>query len=93
MGATQQIGSDRYAYTIIEVLTPKKIRVQADHQRCTSGNEYNSESQTWACERNPNGTVLTVTKRKNGRWVRQGDSKNGAGFGIGHRSPYRDPSF
>jgi len=34
------------------------------------------------------------TKRKNGAWVRHGESmKNGGRIAIGYRSEYRDPSF
>jgi len=93
MGATKQVGSDSYAYTIIDVVNDRKIVVQADHQHCTSGNQHNSEVQEWECKANPNGAIEVVTLRKNGRWVPLGQDKNSSGFGIGFRKPHYDPHF
>lgn len=93
MGTTKNVGSDRYAYTIIQVLSPRKIVVQLDRQRCVSGNECTSEVQDWECTPDPNGVTAIVTRRSNGRWVMMGQDMHSSGFSIGHRSPHYDPHF
>lgn len=46
MGATEVVGSDRYPYTIVKVVNPKKIVVQRDDYRRTDNNGQ-SELQTY----------------------------------------------
>ncbi|TXH11192.1 MAG: hypothetical protein E6R03_14640 [Hyphomicrobiaceae bacterium] len=53
-----------------------------------------SEAQQYEFSPNPEGGTVVLTKRKNGRWVRQGESmKHGTAFAIGYRSRYYDYSF
>jgi hypothetical protein len=53
-----------------------------------------SESQTYEYTRNENGETIVFTLRKNGRWVKKGQSmRNGTSLSIGHRSEYYDYSF
>jgi hypothetical protein len=92
MGATQQVGSDRYPFTVIEIKSPKKIVVQGDIYRRTDKNGQ-SESQTYEFERNFLNAKITLTKRNDGVWRRMGESKKAPGFYIGKRDCYFDPSF
>lgn len=92
MGVTKYVGSDRYPYTVVEVITPKKIVVQADNYVRTDKNGQ-SESQEYTYTPNTDAERITITKRKNGRWVRQKESSNSIGYGIGHRRAYQDPSY
>lgn len=94
MGLTMGVGSDRYSYTITEVINERKIVAQKDHAVCVSGNSHNSEMQTWEHTPNPNAPEVTFTKRKNGRWVPVGQGMNsGCYAAIGFRNSYRDPHF
>ena len=90
MGATMLMATDRHAGTIIRIVTPKKIIVQRDTSTRTDNNGM-SESQTYDYTPDTNGEQYTVTLRKNGRWVIQGQqAHNGTAFAIGHRSSYFD---
>lgn len=92
MGATKLCWTDRHAYTIVEVVNPKKIVVQADKVTRTDSNGM-SESQSYSFERNPEGQKATLTLRKNGAWIEQGDSIKGTVYALGYRSEYHDYSF
>jgi hypothetical protein len=93
MGATELCYTDRHAYTIVEVVSPKEIVVQQDTAIRTDKNGM-SESQDYRFEANPNAKRVTVTLRKNGRWVVKGESaKNGTCYAVGGRSEYHDYSF
>jgi hypothetical protein len=88
MGVTFNCGSDRYAYTIIEVLTPKTLVVQQDKI------VRDPETDDLKAVRDENGTVKTITFRKNGCWYEQG-GKMGRGltFTVGKRRYEMDPGF
>lgn len=89
MGATKKVGSDRVCYTVVNVLSPRKLVVQYDNQRCISENGYD-----WEISPDPQGHTTTISLRKNGAWVEVGQSMKSDGrFSLGHRSPYRDPHF
>lgn len=93
MGATHRVGSDSYPYTIVEVVSDKKIIVQQDAARRTDSNGL-SESQEYEYTRNPDSPKIVVTKRKDGRWRRQGESITSTmTFSLGVRRMYQDPSF
>lgn len=89
MGATLISWSDRYPYTIIQVITDRKIVVQEDNATRIDSNGV-SESQNYEYSPNPDGQTYTLTKRKNGQWK---VSKDGTKFAIGYRSKYYDYSF
>ena len=92
MGCTQMMWTDRNAYTVMEVLSPTRITVTRDRAKRTDKNGL-SESQTYEYTTDPDGCPLIVTKRRNGRWVAQGDSQTSSHFAMGERSTYSDPSF
>lgn len=92
LGATYSVGSDRYPYTIVDVLSNNKIVVQADHAVRTDSNGF-SEDQTWVMTPNPEARKIVLRLRKNGKWVENGKSLNACAFYLGHRSRYNDPCF
>jgi hypothetical protein len=90
-GATVQF--DSHAATIIDISdSGKVVTVQMDKATRTDDRGV-SESQEYEYERNPNGQIEKFSLRKNGRWVRVGDSMNGTGLIIGVRGEYYDFSF
>lgn len=93
MGATMCVGSDSYAFTIIEVSASKKrIKIQEDKATRIDNNGMYSEAQDYFHEYNTNGTIYTVSLRKDGRWRISGESK-GMIVSIGYRRTHRDPHF
>jgi len=86
MGATKIMFSDRHPYTVIEVMSEKRIKVQEDSATRTDKNGF-SESQEYTYEPNPNGTVYTLSLRKDGRWRVVGDTQV---FSVGTRREYYD---
>lgn len=91
MGATHNVGSDSYPYTIIEVsANGQRIRVQEDTATRVDSNGM-SESQDWIYERNPSGKVLEFSLRKFGIWREKGEKH--CSLSIGIRRMYQDPSF
>ena len=93
-GATICWWSDSHAGTIIWVSdNGKRIIVQRDIATRTDGNGL-SESQKYTYERDPQGITYEFSLRKNGRWVRVGDSvKDGLKCSVGLRNEYFDFSF
>lgn len=94
MGVTQVIGSDRSAWTIVDVSKSKKrIVVQRDHAKRVDNNGM-SEAQQYEFTPNLNGEKVTLSLRKHGIWYEVGSKLiRGCGYRIGKRSEYRDPSF
>ena len=92
-GATYYIGSDRYPFTVVEILSPKRVVVQADNSKRTDLNGI-SEIQVYEFEPNPDAQRIVVSCRQNGSWRKKGDSSRGSGyFSFSGRSAYLDPSF
>lgn len=92
MGGYLAVGSDRYAVTIQTVVSNKEIGVTHDTATRTDKNGL-SESQSYHFKSNPNAHIEYYTLRKNGRWVRKGESIKGSKLYIGERSHYQDPSY
>lgn len=92
MGATQQVGSDRYPYTVVSLISPRCILVQADRFKLIEGSPQ-SEHQGYEYTTDLLGPTRTLTFRKNGRWVQEGQSMNSELWNIGNRNAYQDPSF
>jgi len=87
-GATKVMWSDRYPYTVIEVITQKKIRVQEDDAKLVGGT-CQSEHQEYKYTPNPDGEILTLIKTKRG-WKVVGHDQR---FVVGYREKYYDPCF
>jgi hypothetical protein len=92
MGATQQVGSDRYPYTVVSLDNSRYVIVQADKATLIEGSTI-SEHQVYEYTRDPSGTTRILSFRKNGRWVTMGQNMNSELWNIGNRNAYRDPSF
>lgn len=88
MGVTYNCGSDRYAYTIIEVLTPKTLVIQQDKI------VRDTDTDQLKAVRDEIGPVKTITLRKDNCWYEMG-SKMGRGltFTVGRRRFDINPSF
>lgn len=80
VGATHAVGSDRYPYTVVEVVNERRIVVQRDEFRRTDSNGL-SESQEYEYTPNPNAEKLTLTLRRRSRFA-----ETGAGRSRGSRS-------
>jgi hypothetical protein len=92
MGVTYCCGSDRYPFTIIEVVSDKKIVVQRDNYKRIDNNGYGGQ-QEYEYQQDSEGVTKIITLRKNGRWIAQGDPLSAHGYLIGERRAYLDPSF
>lgn len=93
MGATGGAGSDCYPYTIVNVISPKRIQITADDYKRIDNNGL-SENQEYEYTSRPDASKITLSLRKSGRWVEVGQSDAGYnGYAIGHRRAYLDPHF
>lgn len=91
-GATVVMYSDRKAATVVEA-TDMRIIVQEDTAKRTDSHGM-SDSQSYMYERNAEGRVYAFTKRRNGRFVEQGQKMNqGVGLVTGVRDEYHDFGF
>lgn len=94
MAATLVYFSDRHAATVVNVLhNGAVVHVQRDIATRIDRNGQ-SERQDYTYAPDPEAPVQVFTKRKNGRYVRRGESLNsGTRLGLGYRREYYDPSF
>lgn len=91
MGATGGAGSDRYPYTIVEVLrNGRGILVAADNYKVISGSVQDGSAE-YEYSPNPEAGTVEYTLRKDGRWKLKGH--NHVEIAVGHRRAYRDPHF
>jgi hypothetical protein len=88
IGVTEIMFSDRHPYTVIEVISPKRIRVQADTATRVDDNGY-SESQEYNYTPNPKGEIITLFLNKWGKWKQAGQAQSST-FLIGKREEYYD---
>jgi hypothetical protein len=98
-GATYLAWSDRYAYTIVDVIKfvtgsrkgeVKAVVVTRDIAKRADTNGM-SDSQSWTYETNPDAKREVYTKRKSGRFIKQGEDYGT--LAIGYRNAYHDFSF
>lgn len=93
MGCTLLYHSDRHAATIIEVVNERRIFIQRDIATRIDSNGM-SDAQDYSYQPNPEAAKEEFTLRKNGRWVKKGESaKNGLGIALGYRKEFYDYSF
>lgn len=92
MGATILGWTDRRACTITQVSkSGKRVGIVEDIATRVDKNGM-SDSQEYSFERG-SGSPTFFTLRKNGAWVRQGESMRGQRLAIGKRDHYYDFSF
>jgi hypothetical protein len=103
-GATICYYSDRQACTIISY-SNKKITVRYDkatlkpdwkpefYKGGFSAYCANNNSQEYDYEQDENGQVEVFTLRKNGKWIRKGESLRGTKLIVGKRSHFHDYNF
>lgn len=94
MGATEILWSDRHPYTIIGIEKGGKVLVlQSDIATRTDDNGM-SDSQSYSYQRDTEGVIVRVSKRKNGNWIQVGQNMNtGIKYLIGRREEYYDYTF
>ena len=92
MGVTKCVGSDRYPYSVVLIVSPKKIVVRSDQYRRVDQNGF-SEQQEYEYTPNPTGIEKTLTLRSNGRWCEEGEKSQYSFWSLGVRRAYTDPSF
>jgi len=93
MGATKLMFSDRYPFTVIDIIDKNTLLLQADDYERVDNNGM-SDAQKYEFTQNPTNPTYVVTRRKNGCWVTKGQGmKNGQHWSIGTRSKYFDFSF
>lgn len=84
--------SDRRAVTVTEVITPSKVKVRFNKTRCI--NYYTSEYEILPEIINELWAESVFTKRRNGRWVEEGQSsKDGVMLALLYHEHYIDPNF
>jgi hypothetical protein len=90
--ASYQVGSDRYAVTVVAVSkSGHEVTTRDAKSRLASGSIF-SEQQRYLFVADPEGAVRVFTRRKNGRYVSKGNKRSGF-LSLGEYSAYRDPSF
>lgn len=93
MGATELMWTDRHAYTVTRVVSPRRVEVRQDLAIRVDENGM-SDAQQYRYEPDPEAPVEVITKRKNGRWVRMGQpTSHGPVFILGTRDEHHDYSF
>lgn len=86
-GATRVMITDRFPYTVVEILSETRVVVQADAFERTDANGM-SESQSYRYTSNPTAPRIVVKLLKTG-WTDGG----GARYALGFRRAYHDFSF
>jgi phage gp46-like protein len=91
-GATISLWADSHPQTIIEVSSDlKTVTVQQDSAKVDpNAKPY---ANKWIVEKDPQGQVQVFTLRKNGRYVRKGESLNGQALSLGGRHKYYSYEF
>lgn len=90
-GATYNVGSDSYPYTIVEISpNGRTVKIQADKAK----NKAIYPEQDWEFTPHPEGAVITLTLRSDGAFRPKGQKKGqGVSWGLGYRTKYLNPSF
>ena len=88
MGVTEVMFSDRHPYTVVAILSDKRIEVKPDIATRIDKKGC-CEDQEYAYETNNEAPAITLFLNKFGKWKRLGDS-NGSTYLIGRREEYYD---
>jgi hypothetical protein len=91
MGATLCYISDRYPYTIVEIINEKTIVAQRDNATVIKGSEYDGNAE-YEYTPDVTGYRKVFTLRKNGKWISKDEQmRYGTPLSIGERRRYYDP--
>jgi hypothetical protein len=90
MGATRIDWTDRHPFTVVEVLSQRRVVVQEDNYDRVDINGM-SESQDYTFTPNPEAPKVVISLRKDGKWYEVG--KHGSKYILGSRDKYHDYSF
>ena len=95
MGVTEYVGSDRYTFTVVKVLTPNRVIVKEDNVEIVSGNWYeNNVIVRYSFgEDRPEITLYRTRDKRCWKRVGSGSDSYTPQFYLGYRSYYQDPSF
>jgi len=93
MGATKYVGSDRYPFTVVKILSPKRILIREDKAIRTDNNGAFTEQQEYRYEADPAGRTYTISLRHNGLWYEVGQPAKWTFFSVGERDAHQDPHF
>ena len=95
MGATILMWTDRHAATVVEVSpSGNRIGVRRDHARRVDKLGLTDSGQAYEFTPDPDAEIQTFTRRKDGRWVREGEPmRKGTVLVVGRRDEYYDFSF
>ncbi|MBI1213577.1 MAG: hypothetical protein GC190_19135 [Alphaproteobacteria bacterium] len=94
MGATACAFTDRYAGTIIEIISPSRIKWREDKATRTNENGTSDVGQRYTYEADPDGRIIIFTKRRNGVWREAGIGRGcGLGLRLDARDKFHDFSF
>lgn len=91
MGATLRYPSDRYPYTVIEVIDANTVVVQADTIRHISGN-FMQGNVVWEADRNPDGRTYRLKYTAKHGWS-SGTGSERQHFSVGSRDYYQAPEI
>ena len=93
MGVTYHGYSDSKPYTVIAVHPQgRRCTIQEDIAVRTDNNGM-SDCQTYDYTPNPEGQVIEISVRKDGRWRQVGRAAVSGTFVVGKRRKYHDYSF
>lgn len=90
MGATELCYSDRHPYTVVEIVSAKKIIVQRDHYTRTDDRGM-SDMQDYEYSPNPHAPKVEAKLYKDGHWHLY--NSKGNVLMLGRREEYYDYSF
>lgn len=93
MGVTHILHSDRNAWTVIKVISPKRIVIQRDRSFRVDKNGM-SDNQSWEFEPDEQGMTRVITLRSDGRWREagstKGSTKGSTTYLVGSRDEFYD---
>jgi hypothetical protein len=90
-GVTEYCYSDRHAYTVCKVISPKLIAITRDIATRIDRNGQ-SESQEYRYETSYEHEPILLRKNIHGHWKMIGDPQ-GSTYVVGLRDEYEDPCF
>lgn len=91
-GATIQMWADAHPQTIIEVSSDLKTVVVQEDNAILDPTAL-PMSNKWILGRNTEGVINTFTLRKNGRYIKKGNTMNGQALSLGGRRKYYSYEF